>query len=275
MLAKTPGSGAVASVRLSAFGLANTDARQLFRLVNGLLAELGALKPLAVSRVDVAVDVQGFEPTPELMAGVVCPAKFRPIYPSVEEAETFQYGQGDVVVRVYNKVKEIAHSKKSWVKESWAFAGGYDKALPVWRIEVQLRRKALSELGIDHPAQVLDRPGALLDYGLCWANLRVPTGDSTKTRWPEHPDWARLREAVFDATPLQRKIRPAELISLDRTKTLLLGLAATAGAYFETDNYLDSLQRLSFALEAHMMENKIDFAALVEVRRRRILSEGV
>lgn len=275
MLSKSPGQGAIASLRLSAFGLANTEPRVLLDHITGWLPELGSFKPLAVSRVDVAVDVQELDPSPEMMSRIVCDASYRATHGTEKDIQTYQFGKGDVVLRIYDKTAEIAHSGKEWVEESWRFAGGYDKTLPVHRIEVQLRRKALAELGIDHPAQVLATPGALLDYGLKWANLRVPGADSTKTRWPEDPTWTKVRSATFGGTPLQRIVRVPEIMSLDRVKSSALGLISTAAAYFETDDYLGALQRLSFAIEAHMMEEKIDFAALVEEKRRRILSKGV
>lgn len=275
MLAKSNGHGAVASLRLSAFGLANTEPSVLLDHITGWLPEIGTLKPLSVSRVDVAVDVQGLDPTPEMMGRIVCSASYRATHGTEKNVQTYQFGKGDVVLRVYDKTAEIVHSGKTWVEESWRFASGYDKTLPVHRIEVQLRRKALAELGIDHPAQVLANPEALLDYGLSWANLRVPSTDRTKTRWPEDPAWITVRSATFGGTPLQRVVRIPEIMSLDRVMSATLGQIATAAAYFETDDYLDALQRLSFAVEVHMMEDKTDFAALVEEKRRRILSKGV
>jgi hypothetical protein len=61
-------------------------------------------------------------------------------------------------------------------------------------------------------------------------------------------------------------------MSLDRAKSSLVGLAATAGAYFGVSDYLKALQMLSMAAEVHMMHEGIDFAVLVEDKRRRILS---
>jgi len=260
-----------ASVRLTAFGLANTEPKVLWEIALQCLSNLGRFTPLALSRVDVAADFQGWEPTPLDMQGVVCAAAYRATHGTEQAIQTFQLGKGAVVLRLYNKTAEIEVSKKRWMHDAWALAGNYDKSLPVWRVEVQLRSQALRELGILSPAQVLADPGALLGYGLTWAQLRVPTNDATKARWPEDPRWTALREGVFDGLPMNRNARASDLMSLDRTKAQFLGAVATAAAYFGTDDYLQANILLSAIAEAHMMTEKVDFAELAETKRRRIV----
>jgi hypothetical protein len=156
----------------------------------------------------------------------------------------------------------------------WRQSDAYDASLPVWRVEGQLRRKALSELGLTSLSGVMENPNAILEFALRWAQLRVPGEDATKTRWPEDPIWTHLRSAVFTGQPLRRVSKPSNLMTLERAKASLRGLAATSGAYFETSDYMDALQRLSLAVEADMMRDKVDFAAEVEAKRRRILSNA-
>jgi len=260
-----------ASVRLSAFGLANTEPSVLWDFACACLLCLGDYHPLALTRVDVAADFQYWEPTSEDLASMVCAASYRGTHGIEEGVQTFQYGKGAVVMRLYNKTVEIVHSKKDWMHEVWALTGRYDAAHSVWRVEAQLRGACLSELGIRTPAQVFADPGALLDYGLSWAQLRVPTADSTKTRWPEDPHWTALRAHIYGGIPLSRKGRVSELMSLDRTRSSYIGAVATAAAYFETNDFMDASRRLSLSAEAHMMIEGVDFAELVETKRRRIM----
>jgi hypothetical protein len=269
------GSGqAVAQIRLSSFGLANEHPEMLMVWVVSLLAQLGTLKELAVSRADVCVDIQGWEPTPEEMRNIVTPVSYRATHGTEKQTQTYQFGK-KTVLRVYNKSEELAKSKKEWLRDVWGQSSEYDPTQDVWRVEFQAASDVLRQLGITNAAALLDRRNALLDYGLRWAQLRVPTGDSTKTRWPEDERWTLIRKASFSGVPLQRRMEPAELMSLDAAKTRLIGLAALAGAYFDTDEYMKALQQLSLAAEVHMMEEGIDFAPIVEEKRRRILSEGV
>lgn len=108
--------------------------------------------------------------------------------------ETFTFGRGDTVVRVYDKVKEIEEqSAKAWFFELW---GQGEK---VWRIEVQMRREKLLEFGIASPANLFSNARGALEWALgSHTSLRqAPKGgrDSNKSRWPLHP----LRRAVQDA----------------------------------------------------------------------------
>lgn len=266
-----PSGSAAASIRLSAFGLANTEPAALWALARTCLDELGCYSPLAVSRVDVAADFQGWEPTPADMASVVCPASYRATHGTERQAQTFQFGKGAVVLRLYNKTAEIAVSKKPWMQEVWELTGRYDPSLPVWRVEVQLRREILRELGVRSAEQVLEDPGALLDYGLGWAQLRVPSADYTKARWPEDPRWTALRGGVYAGVPLGRHPRVSELMSLDRAISQYIGAIATAAAYYGTDDYMQTNVRVAYAAEALMMRNETGFAELVETKRRRMI----
>lgn len=267
---------ACASLRLSSFGLTNTAPKQLQDIAESCLEQLGTMRPLTVSRVDVCVDFQGWVPTAADMSGMVCRGKKNTI--GTDEAdETFARGMGGPVkFRLYNKTEEIRsrRGKKDFFFDAWRLSGRYDETLPVWRAEIEVRRSVLKELGLDLPSQVLASPGAILDFGLGWANLRTPTGDKTRSRWPEDPRWTELRKATFDGVPLQRVIRPPALMDLDTTIRRFIGLVATAGVYFEDDRYMAALQRLSFAAEARIMQDKIDFPETVELKRRRLLSNN-
>lgn len=263
---------AVGSIRLSAFGLANSSPATLWKFACKCMESLGNVRPLTLSRVDVAADFQGWEPAASDMAAVVCAASYRGTHGTEKGVQTFQFGKGAIVLRVYNKSEEILHSGKSWTLESWNLTGRYDPQLPVWRVEVQLRRQALAELQMN-AERVLKDPGSLLDYGLSWAQLRVPGSDATKTRWAEDSRWTALREGVYGGKPLHRTMRVSELMSLDRAISRYVGAIATAAAYFDTNDFVDANVRLEYAAEAYMMNAGVDFAGLAELKRRRILSE--
>lgn len=265
---------AVAQVRYSAFGLCNEDLSTLVLLARGALASLGSFLPLAVSRADVCVDFQGWAPSEADMRCVVCPAEYRATHGTEKQTQTYVFGKKKLL-RVYNKTQEIAVSKKYWLYDLWKQNPGYDPDAEVWRVEFQGDSNVTRELGMRSVEQLVENPGAYLDYGLRWAQLRVPGNDATKTRWEEDSRWKELRAAVFEGEPLRRHVRVPELMSLDSTARRLVGLAATAGAYFGTDNFIHALQMLSMSTEVHMMEEGIDFASVVEEKRRRVLSEGV
>lgn len=106
--------------------------------------------------------------------------------------QTFRFGEGDIVLRVYNKVDEIEEkSTKTWFYDLW---GCNDK---VWRIEWQIRKAALRDFRIQsfddlekHQARLL-----LMLVGEHTALCRK-TDDSNRSRWPLHPVWADLKVLI-------------------------------------------------------------------------------
>ncbi|MRS11494.1 MAG: hypothetical protein EG823_00255 [Actinobacteria bacterium] len=147
---KAPPGAPKASVRLSAFGCSHNNVAVLWEVAQCCLDDLGDFLPQCVSRADVAVDFQGWEPTPEDMAQVVCPASYRATHGSEAAVGSFYFGKGQIVLRLYDKSTEIVLKKKVWVPDVWRATGRYDARLPVWRAEVQFRTQVLQELGLTH-----------------------------------------------------------------------------------------------------------------------------
>lgn len=108
------------------------------------------------------------------------------------KVQTFQFGSDQVVLRTYNKVDEINEkSKKTWLFDLW----GMDH--DVWRIEWQVRKDYLRQLGISSFNSLAERQGDLLrvlvkDH----TTLRIKSSDSNRSRWSMHPLWLDLIERV-------------------------------------------------------------------------------
>jgi len=226
-----------ASIRLSSLGLALYDAPELYGLIASIVEEyFGPTTPEKLSRLDVAVDFQGFDLSDLGAARFVCPATFRPIYPNAEHPETYQFGRDRIVVRVYNKSRELKVSGKAWLKQLWAQHPGYDPELDVWRFEVQLRREALRERGLGSPEQAFASIPAVLRFGLEWASLRVPCGLSSD-RWPVHPAWEELANSVPTTATLSKVPLDATLASLSRIAPVVAGYAISAGAVLQVFDF--------------------------------------
>jgi hypothetical protein len=109
------------------------------------------------------------------------------------KVQTFTFGKGDVVLRMYDKIAEIKQqSEKSWFYELW---GGLDQ--DVWRIEWQVRKEVLRNYGIKTFDDLYNKLGNLLKYlSEEHDTLRQPNGDSNRSRWPLHPLWEDVQERV-------------------------------------------------------------------------------
>ena len=227
-----------ASVKLGATGLAAYGHEGLYRLSLDVLGGFGELAPSVTSRLDLAVDFQSWEPTDaEMRNNIVCRAAYHGTHGHYRRDETFQFGEGALVVRIYNKTKELKKSRKVWLADAWARCPDYDPARDVWRFEAQLRREGLQSFGVKHPDDALDSLPALLGSMLKWCSLRVPQGKN-QTRWPVDPRWEALAEAAFAGESLPRVHEQKRLADYQRTIAQIAGhllSAAAARRIFDPD----------------------------------------
>jgi len=108
------------------------------------------------------------------------------------QVQTFTFGRTDVVLRVYDKVAEIEQqSGKVWLFDLW----GQDES--VWRVEWQIRKDLLREYGIRTFAELAIGIKPLLRYlATEHDTLRMRTNDNNRSRWPLHPLWRAVQQAV-------------------------------------------------------------------------------
>jgi hypothetical protein len=120
--------------------------------------------------------------------------------------QSFIFGTGEVVVRVYDKVTEIAQqSGKAWFHQLWG------QSEDVWRIEFQVRGERLKQAGIRSTDDMMDLQADLLrELAHNHTTLRRKGSDSNRSRWPTHPLWVALQTdiAAMPQTGLVRQIDP-------------------------------------------------------------------
>lgn len=127
------------------------------------------VKPEGLSRVDFTFDYH--VPRVDFAAeAFVTLAEKDSLHRQHGEVQTFTFGRGDIVLRVYNKVAEVQQqSEKVWFFTLW------EQTADVWRIEWQVRKAVLRQFGITTFADLQKVQGDLLRY-LCTEHttLRVP-----------------------------------------------------------------------------------------------------
>ena len=150
------------------------------------------LKPEVVSRADWAFDYQlpevDFEPS-----DFISRATKKATWEEHNTVQTIQFGRGDIVIRVYDKIAEIEQqSDKAWFFELWGTQNN------VWRIEFQVRTERLKRAGIRTLQNLKDLQGDLLyELATGHTSLRTPGSDSNKSRWPYHALWCDLRDQIL------------------------------------------------------------------------------
>lgn len=119
-----------------------------------------------------------------------------------QKAQTFQFGTGAVVLRVYDKSAEIREqSQKTWFHEFWG------RSEDIWRVEFQVRSERLASGGIKTLADLWDHQSDLLtQLAIGHTSLRLPTNDQNRSRWPLHPLWQELLREI-DRLPQMGLVR--------------------------------------------------------------------
>lgn len=256
-------------VRLLAEGLASRGVDELWGKVREIERELGLFYSNC-SRMDIALDYQGHWFTFDEMLNVACHATFRPVYPNTLTPETYQFGKGDLVVRVYDKSREIEANNHEWWKAVWRLLPDYDPVSPVYRVEVQSRGPLLRELGFTTVEELIEALPDVFAHGLTWCSLKVPGEDSNKARWPEDPRWTTLRTAFTPGAPLKR-VRPfRQLMSYDAAVRRFAHMLATVGAALDSEDYWHLARALTTDAEQFVERDlETTFGALVEQKRKK------
>jgi hypothetical protein len=228
---------------------------------------------LMPSRIDVYADIQGWIPRHVDFQRFVCRARYRALHqPDGElhgfgnQVSGFRFGRGAVVCRTYNKTLEQTVHKDTGASQLWR---GFDPDVPVWRVEYQFRRQALTELGAASDAGVLTARQALWLYGIEWLSLRERSAHLKPSRWPEDPvwSWLRLVEVGLASSPLVReRMRKA---NLSRVISGLVGYLSSLGALTGTDDLVQVMDRGKVHALQYVAERGVPFSQMVHKKVAR------
>jgi len=151
-------------------------------------------------------------------------------YREHRSVQTFDFGRGDLKLRVYDKIAEIQQqSGKTFFFDLWKVDKG------VWRVEWQVRKPLLKRFGLRTLDGLKDQAGDLLTYlSTVHDTLRIPTGDSNRSRWPLHPIWrdVQVQAVLFGRQGVLAEIDPGASIDerLQRCAISLYGYAKAVAA---------------------------------------------
>ena len=176
------------------------------------------IRPETLSRVDFAFDYEIAAADFDSDSVVSLSAKDAQ-YRGDRKVQTIQYGKGDVVLRVYNKVVEIEEqSGKIWLFQLW----GTEK--DVWRIEWQVRKEVLKRFSVRTFEDLFSGYGDVLRYlATEHDTMRIPNEDTNRSRWPIHPLWTDLI-AQINSLPCQGVYREIDDEAAVRVQLARLGV---------------------------------------------------
>ena len=207
------------------------------RVLSLLQVAGGRIESIKLSRVDMCVDIQLPDACWNDDIRHHCNTRARKIDPhdSNNQLTGFSIGRGDISARLYDKVKEITEkSLKLWMFDIWGIDWA-DSRYKIIRVEFQLRRTTLREMGISEYEQL--STGLPYIWHTCthkW--LRLVEGNAKHSVRQKLLSWWEVVQDGFagvqNACPLIR----AKSISTeqDRLVNQLLGfVAAMTGLHLQ------------------------------------------
>jgi len=107
---------------------------------------------------------------------------------------------GAMMARLYNKSFQATKLGIDYLAGLWREAGRQDGE-EVWRLEFQIKRDVLAQMGIAALSAALRHLSGLWSYATTeWLRLAIPNGDDqTRSRWPVHPLWGYLSSVDWES----------------------------------------------------------------------------
>ncbi len=234
------------------------------------------LTPPAASRIDLYADFQGWVPTELDFRHFVTRARksvvhFHDVRGHFDGRSFtgYQFGRDQMVARLYDKGREVVQSgKQAWMREVWG--PRLDPELPVWRLEFQLRREAISSFNVGAAEEAIECRQDFWRYGTTdWLSLRVPTLDEQRDRWPVSPEWQALERISIGVRAnglIRRRIREQEEAKLVAGAT---GYITSLAAIHDLRELDPALQLTGRKVVEHLARRGRNFKDAVAWKRQR------
>lgn len=239
------------------------------------LASEAELTSVGTSRLDLYVDIQGVLLSTELAASAVTPARSRQTFSEGSAMTGLQFGrrgsQG-VLARLYDKTVQLASKPDgAWWPDVWSASGQFDPSSNVIRVEFELGRKPLVELGLATPGLAILRSGPAWRWATSWLTMRDATEDTNRARWPVADWWAVVQHGYGgDHVPLERVSERRRARSLSVLMPQIAGCLVSAGALLDVDQLRPVALRTTELVDTYLASQGATFAERVAVRRREI-----
>lgn len=235
-------------------------------LVRSMLLDGVFTRPHAIGRIDLCADFQGWRPVESDRDRFVTRANYRAAHHVGSRFSGLTFGKGSIAARLYDKTLEIIQSDKGWMRAVWE-AGGYDAAEPVWRLEFQLRRDALRELGAGSLPEGDDGFGRVWRYLRArWLRLSVPASGERRERWRIDPAWAVLAEADFGAAVGESVRLRTGSMDRERSERALLGSLLSLATVLKCQSLDDTMVHAHRSLARRLLDRGETFESLVSTR---------
>ena len=247
--------------------------QKVFEMAKGLIKAINLDVDSKISRIDLCVDIQGWELEEKRLDDFARRANFSAVYRDGRNLNGIQFGRGDVVARIYNKTKEVGVSNKDHMYAIWRENPLFDEESVVWRVEFQFKRVILREFGIDSVEDAFGQLAGLWNYGVNeWLTLR--TGNASRVeRRPIDNDWQMLNDVEFEGKVNNRVRRTKALSSYERNISMLAGYLSSQGAVSGLDDLETLMRHVYREVKIFYEDNETSFELEVDKKRALMKDE--
>lgn len=235
------------NIQIRSFSLWKLGLYGSVQALETLLYSLGLFGPfnLKPSRLDLCADVESENFLPFITSYAKHRARQQQQVTDCDNLLYLRIGKGDVQVRFYDKVKEIKVSQKLWFFDLWKKSpDDYSQDFSIYRIEFQLRRKALKSLSINCMEDLYQNLEKLWSYLTGdWFKLVYNQKDRHKSREKITPFWLSIQTAFtgMKEQTLERKEFATE-IDGKQLSLAMVGMVLKYATYHYQDYQTDLTQ---------------------------------
>ena len=179
-----------------------------------------------------------------------------------------------IQLRMYNKGLEVKkEGTKLWFLDLWKRESTED----IWRMEYQLRRRALKEFGINSLDDLKEKQAGVWCYlTFKWFSLRLPDNEKAERR-TIHPFWCAVQECFQQNAPnseIKRIYRSAGAASPEWHLSHIDGCLSSLAALLGITNRDDALHELEIRLTKRNNAKDFQTACIKKAIQRGTLSNG-
>lgn len=195
----------------------------------------------------------------------VCRSRKRVFHEDDTVTETAYFGakSAPIQLRIYDKTRELLKSPtKTWLPEVWG-EQSYER---VMRVEFQIRREALREMGIENCSDLKNVAGIWVYLATDWFSLRLPEDKNTSRR-ALHPFWISVQSVaknLGESVTVVRKRLQAQP-NKDRVLAQLRGHLVSFASLNGNDNFSETLDSCKDMMSIRHLDR--NFSEDVQTRR--------
>lgn len=184
----------------------------------------------------------------------------------------FVIGKGSPLsCRIYNKTVEIKKSSKEWFEQIW-IEKGWQEDKTVWRIEFQIRRKVLKEVGMSSMLEIEEKSNGIWAYlTQNWLTLRKKNQGKNTSRFEIDQRWEKIQKGsggYISSPTIREAIKYGNLHRLlDQCCGLFLSISALESKKIMKDTYL----AIADYMNEKNKKNGTTFMEEVEKRKNRFI----